>query len=89
MKVTKKQVLIALGTISNWALAFAFAKAFANSIANANWELAHADEVHTRSLSRRVDALEFNAHYHPSTVKATRARSPELDDLQPSSTDLD
>lgn len=63
VKLHKKHLLIAFAFASEWVLAFAFAKKFANAIADANYELAFADAdmadvPRLRSLERRVRSLE-------------------------------
>lgn len=62
-KVTKRHLLIAFALAGEWVLAFAFAKKFANALADAHYADAFADAPYPprqRELQNHLNLLEYD-----------------------------
>lgn len=83
-KQTKKHLLITGALAVEWALAFAFAKHFANAVADANWQVANAHDDGWLGHEHRLTALELahgieHGRPRPARLSHTRVDPDDLD----------
>lgn len=91
VKPQKKHLLIALAFAAEWTIAFAFAKRFANALADANYELAIADAKEDIAFANanKLNLLDYGQRDHErrlTTVERAHGWSPLDDDARPSPT---
>lgn len=73
-KVSKKHLLIAFAFAGEWALAFAYAKRFANALADANYAFADAEyPPRVRELQNHLNLLEGDMRHVRSRLRTIEA----------------